>query len=137
MPYTPQFLALVQSAIAHGLVARRHRLNPELAIVTSPKHPHLHYQVTRCWTHRKGGIFRRLALACFLADSGKLPFRQPTNPPTRTGRSMLTIAEYHCGTPEALEIVKRDARTARIVHFGQRRLRQFALDADRHGVVLE
>lgn len=86
MPYTPQFHALVQSAIADGLVVRRHRLNPKLAIVTSPKHPRLHYQETRttctCWIHRKGGICRCLELACFLADSGKLPFRQSTNPPT-------------------------------------------------------
>lgn len=43
MPHTPQFHALVQSAIADGLVARRHRLNPKLAIVTSPKHPRLRY----------------------------------------------------------------------------------------------
>ncbi len=83
MPHTPQFHALVQSAIADGLVARQHRHNPKLAIVTSPKHPRLRYQVMRttctCWTHRKGGICRHRALACFPAYSGKLPFRQPTN----------------------------------------------------------
>lgn len=33
---------------------------------------------------------------------------------------MLTIPEYRHGTPEAVEIVKRDARTAPIVHCDQR-----------------
>lgn len=81
MAQPPYIDALVQIAFVCELVAKRHPINPKLAIVTSRKDPSMRFYVTRttctCSVHRVNGICMHRALACYLADNGKLPFRQP------------------------------------------------------------
>lgn len=84
-PATPDATAtLLARAQAEGLVARRHRTNPHLALVQSSQDARTWYRVTRtsctCKAHQHRGICKHRVLALHLAETGRLPFVGRTSP---------------------------------------------------------